>query len=101
MAHFTTSRGHVLAHAATAIIGGYVFSWGVVSFGIAGLFKAGLEFHDAEAVASMIGLLGFVGVFLWSFAARDVRPVAATLICGGTVMAGAATWVQSTTLSAG
>jgi hypothetical protein len=80
---------------AAAIAGGYAFTWGFIALGLASLFAAGMQFHDAESLASILGFLVFLVVFLWSFAARSLRRVWVTLLGGGIAMAGAASLIQS------
>ncbi|WAC71196.1 iron uptake protein [Roseateles sp. SL47] len=77
-----------------AVGGGYVFSWGFVALLIAGAYAAGMSFHDAEHLSAMVGMLVFLVVFLWAFAARSVARVWAVLLVGAGVMAGAAALVQ-------
>ena len=47
MAALTSSRLHIVSRTAAAVLGGYVFTWGVIAFATALLFAAGMEFHDA------------------------------------------------------
>ncbi len=75
--------GRVLA----ALLGGYAFCWGFIALGIAALFAVGMEFHDAEHLASMLAFLLYVGVFLWAIAARSLARVWLVLLGGGATMA--------------
>jgi hypothetical protein len=52
----TTVLGRILA----ALIGGYMFCWGLVSLCEAGLTCLGMTFHDAEHLASMLAMLGYL-----------------------------------------
>lgn len=87
-------RLHIALRIATALLGGYVFTWGFMALGMAGLFALGLEFHDAESLSAIVGILLYLAVFLWAFAARSLRRVWLVLAGGGALMAGAASLVQ-------
>jgi hypothetical protein len=82
-----------------AIPGGWAFSWGFVACGTAALAGLGVEFHDAEMALLMLGLLVFLGVFLWSFAARSVPRVFSVLVGGALLFNGAAILLQRAILS--
>lgn len=90
------TRAHVLARIAAAVFGGYAFSWGLVAFGMAGLFALGMPFHDAEHLTAMLAMLVYLAVFLWAFAARSLPRVWLVLAGGGALMAGAASLLQAT-----
>lgn len=77
-----------------ATLGGYLFCWGFIALTLAGSYAAGMSFHDAEHLSAMLGMLVFLGLFLWAFAARSVVRVWVTLVVGGGLMAGAAALVQ-------
>ena len=63
----------------SAVLGGYVFTWGFSSLGIAGLAALGVDFHEAETGVLMLAFLVFLGVFLWAFASSSVARVWAVL----------------------
>lgn len=84
---------------ATAVLGGYAFTWGFSAFAIAAMVAMGLSFHDAEAGALIVAWLVFLGVFLWSFAAASLTRVGLVLFGGGLLMAGAATGLQAMLLN--
>lgn len=96
----TASRAHLLARIAAAVLGGYVFCWGFIALAMASLYAAGLSFHDAEHLASILGLLLFLAAFLWAFAARSLLRVWIVLVGGGALMAGLAHAVQRALLAA-
>lgn len=77
-----------------ATVGGYLFCWGFMALALAGGYAGGLSFHDAEHLSAMLGMLVYLGVFLWTFAARSVVRVWVTLVAGAGLMAGAAALVQ-------
>lgn len=77
-----------------AVLGGYVFCWGVVALCAAGTFPLGAEFHDGETLGSILALLVYPAAFLWAFAARSLWRAGAVLVGGGTLMAAAASLIQ-------
>lgn len=89
-------RDHValVARILLAVLGGYVFCWGVIALCAAGTFLVGAEFHDGETLGSILALLLYPAAFLWAFAARSLRGVGAVLVGGGTLMAAAASLIQ-------
>lgn len=78
-----------------AILGGYAFAWGLVAGGASLMFAAGMGFHDAEFLASLVGVLGFLMAFLWAFAARRGWLVWTLLLGGGALLAAIGSFVQS------
>ena len=60
---FPAPRLHLLARIAAAILGGYGFTWGFIAAGASLMFAAGMGFHDAEFLASLLGVLAFVAAF--------------------------------------
>lgn len=88
-------RLYLAARIALAIFGGYGFAWGMVAAGASLMYAAGMDFHDAEFLASLFGVLAFLAVFLWTFAARRLWVVCTVLIGGGALLAAAASFVQS------
>jgi hypothetical protein len=94
MAAPPVSRLNIAVRIGAAVLGGYAFTWGFIALSVALLFAARMEFHDAETLATIVGLLLFVAAFLWAFAARSVAIVWTVLAGGGALMAGAATLVQ-------
>lgn len=94
----TTARAkrlRIASRIGAAVLGGYAFAWGVVAVVTSLLFAAQLEFHDAEFLGALVGLLTYLVVFLWAFAARRMALVWAVLLGGGAVLAAAASLVQS------
>ncbi|WP_338761904.1 iron uptake protein [Massilia sp. METH4] len=94
MAALTSSPFHIVHRTAAAVLGGYAFSWGVIAFGTAALFAAGMEFHDAEHLSYLVGLLVFLVAFLLAFAARSLGRVWLVMLGGGAVLAAAASLLQ-------
>ncbi len=83
----------------SAVLGGYVFTWGFSSLGIAGLAALGVDFHEAETGVLMLAFLVFLGVFLWAFASSSVARVWAVLAGGGALMTLSAWLIQQSMLS--
>ncbi|MGV3742043.1 MAG: iron uptake protein [Burkholderiaceae bacterium] len=83
-----------LSRIAAAVFGGYLFTWGVTVFGIAGLVALGVDFHEAETGMFMLALLVFLAMFLWAFAASSVLRVWLVLAGGGAAMIGAGMALQ-------
>ncbi len=94
MATHAVPRLQIAARIAAGVLGGYAFTWGFIALSVVLLFAARLDFHDAETLASILGLIAFLAVFLWSFAAASVARVWLVLAGGGALMAGAAWLVQ-------
>jgi hypothetical protein len=94
------SRTHLFGRIAAAALGGYAFCGGFIALGLALLYGAGLSFHDAEHLASIVGLLLFLGVFCWAFAARSLPKVWVILAGGSVLMSGGAALVQRALLAA-
>jgi hypothetical protein len=84
----------ILVRIAAAVFGGYAFTWGFIALGVALMFAAGMEFHDAEHLGYILGFLVFLTVFLWAFAAQSLPRVLAVLAGGGIVMTGCASLLQ-------
>ena len=94
MTSVRVDRLAVLQRIAAALLGGYAFTWGFIALGLALLFAAGMDFHDAEHLAAILGFLVFLTVFLWAFAGRSLARVWGVLAGGGLLMAAAASLVQ-------
>ncbi|MBK1615515.1 iron uptake protein [Rubrivivax gelatinosus] len=88
------SRLQIASRVLAAVVGGYAFCWGLTAFGLAGLYAAGMAFHDAEHLSAMLAVLAYLGVFLWAVAARSQVRVWAVLLAGGAAMAGAGSLIQ-------
>ena len=84
-----THRRLVL-HLVVALLGGYLFTWGVTTLGVTALVALGVDFHEAETLLLLLAFLIFLAVFLWAFATRLVR--AGVALGGGAVFMTAAAW---------
>jgi len=91
----SVSTRHVVSRIAAALLGGYVFTWGFIALSLAGLYGLGMRFHDAEALANIIGFLLYLVVFLWAFGAGRLNRVWLVLVGGGLLMAGTGALIQS------
>ena len=94
MSQQSISMAQVSSRIAAAILGGYAFTWGLMALGVALLFAAGMEFHDAEHLGYIIGFLVYLSVFLWAFASRSLMRVWLLLAGGGVSMALSASLIQ-------
>jgi len=88
-------RLQLAARIAAAVLGGYVFAWGFIATCASLMFAAGMGFHDAEFLGSLLGVLAFLVAFLWTFAARRLWVVWVVLLGGGGLLAAAGSYVQS------
>lgn len=97
---FTTRavRLQVLARIGAAVLGGYAFAWGFVAAGASLMFAAGMGFHDAEFLASLLGILAFLVVFLWAIASKRPWRAWLWLLGAGGLLALGATLVQAALL---
>ena len=84
----------LISRIGAAVLGGYAFCWGFIALLHSGLYALGMPFHDGEHLSAILGVLLFLVVFLWSFAARRVGVTWAVLLAGGGVMTGAAALIQ-------
>lgn len=81
----------ILIRLAAALLGGYAFTWGLITLGLAGLVALGVDFHEAEMVLLLLAFLVFLSLFLWAFAAANLARVSAVL-AGGALLMVAAAW---------
>lgn len=94
-----TSPASIALRIAAATVGGYAFAWGFIAAGMALLFAAGMEFHDAEFLANLLGVLAFLAAFLWTFAARRAWVVWTVLLGGGALLIAIGSLVQQALLA--
>ncbi len=90
-----TSRLQVASRVAAAVVGGYGFAWGVVALGAVAFFASGMDFHDAEFLAGLIGILAYLCVFLWAVATPRLGRCWLLLLGAGAVMTAAASALQA------
>ena len=89
----------IINRVAASLLGGYAFTWGFSTLGIAAMVGFGMSFHDAEHSAQLLAFLVFLTVFLWAIAAANLARVWIILAGGGTAMTTAAWALQQTILS--
>ena len=75
-----------LSRIAAAVLGGYVFVWGLVALSISGLAVFGMDYDQACMLAMLLAFLVYLVVFIWAFAARRLGLVWLVLLCGGAAM---------------
>lgn len=85
-ASFSVTPRIVVSRIAASLLGGYAFVWGFIAFGMSSLFALGMSFHDAEHLCAILGLLIYVAIFMWTFAARSLTKVWSVLLGGGALM---------------
>lgn len=84
----------LLSRIAAAILGSYAFCWGFIALVLAACYAAGMPFHDAEHLSSMLGLLVYLGLFLWVFATGRLARAWTVLLVGAALMTGGAELLQ-------
>lgn len=84
---------------AAALLGSYVFTWGLTALGVAGLVALGVDFHEAEMTLILLAFLVFLPLFLWSFASPRQGRVMALLFGGAALMTAAAWAIQRVLLA--
>jgi len=82
---------------AAALLGSYAFTWGFTALGIAGLVALGVSFHEAQTGILLLAFFVFLGLFLWAFAAVNVRRVWG-LLGGGAALMIIAAWALQRSL---
>lgn len=94
-----TAMHRHLSRIGAALLGGYAFTWGFASLGIAALVAFGVDFHEAETGVMLLAFLLFTGLFLWAYAAASLARVWAVLAGGGALMTAAAWLLQRALLT--
>jgi hypothetical protein len=91
----SATRLRVASRVAAAVLGGYVFAWGTVA-AVTGLLSAtGMEFHDAEFLGAVAGLLAYLVAFLCTVATPRLARAWLVLLGAGALMTATASFVQS------
>lgn len=89
-------RLRIAARTGAAVLGGYAFTWGFIAACTALAVKLGMDFHDAEFLASALGLLLFLAVFLGTVACRrGALLLWGVLLGGGALLAAAGSLLQA------
>lgn len=90
----TAPRFLIVSRVLAAVLGVYAFIWGVITLGMVGLSAIGVEFHSAEQSMLMLGLLLYVGLFIWVFAVKSLLRIWLVLGLGAALMLSAAWLLQ-------
>lgn len=86
----------ILGRIAAGLAGGYAFTWGFVTLGIALLLAAGVSFGEARTLIFLLAFLLLLVVFFWAFVATSLARVCLVLLGGGATMTGLA-WLMTRT----
>lgn len=95
----SASKLNIASRIAASLLGGYAFTWGCASFGLAALVALSVDFHEAETAMQLMAFLVFLCVFLWAFISHSVTRVWVVLAGGGVLMTVAAWAVQRAALT--
>ncbi|WP_320820736.1 hypothetical protein [Thalassolituus sp.] len=69
-----------------AFLGGYLFTWGLVSLLISGMVYLGGDFHNAETIGFLLAFPIFLFMFFWNFIRQTSwLPYVMTFV-GGAIM---------------
>lgn len=82
----------VVSRVALAVLGGYAFVWGVVTFVTVLLVGVGQGYHEALNFTYLLAFLIYLAVFCWAFATRDL-PRAWLMLAGGAALITGAAWL--------
>lgn len=99
MAATTLRWPAIAARVLAGVFGSYAFTWGFAAAGVAALVGLGVEYHDAEMGVLMLAFLVFLGLFLWTFAARSLLRVWLVLLGGSALLFTAAWAIQGAILA--
>ncbi|HEY7772217.1 MAG TPA: iron uptake protein [Marinagarivorans sp.] len=99
MATQTSVSLSLVARIAASLVGGYAFTWGVITLGITTLVALGSEYEQAYLTFKLLGFVLFLGLFLWSFIAKSVTLLWLTLGGGALVMTTLAWLLQNQLLT--
>lgn len=91
------SQAHLISRIAASLLGGWLFTWGFTTLGIAALVALGMRYGEAQTLLFLLAFIVFLVVFLWAFAARSLPRVWLVLAGGGGAMTGAA-WLLTRAL---
>ena len=90
---------HIGSRIAAALLGGWTFTWGFTTLGIAGAVALGMRYGEARTLLYLLAFLVFLAAFLWSFATKRITQVWLVLAGGGGAMTGAAWWLTRSLVS--
>lgn len=92
MASALPQGASIAARIFASLLGGYLFSWGIVTFGITASVALGAAYDQAYLAFRMLGFLVLLCAFLWAYLARNLTLLFAVLFGGGAVLTAVA-WV--------
>ncbi len=98
MPNFSSPAWPIASRIFASLVGGYLFTWGLIAIIIAGLIPLGVEFHDVEMGMLMLGLLVYLSLFLWGMATDKLIWLWLILFGGGVAMTVMASVVQQSFL---
>jgi hypothetical protein len=88
----------VTARVGAGVLGGWLFTWGSTTLGIALLVAAGMPYGEARTFLYLLAFVVFLVAFLWAFASASVLRVWLVLGGGGAAMTVAA-WLTARALT--
>ncbi len=86
MPNFSSPAWPIVSRIFASLVGGYLFTWGLIAVVIAALVPLGVEFHDAEMAMLILGLLVYLSLFLWGMASNRLVRLWLVLFGGGLIM---------------
>lgn len=86
MPNFSSPTWPIASRIFASLVGGYLFTWGLIAVTIAALIPLGVEFHDVEMGMLMLGLLIYLSLFLWGMASNKLIRLWLVLFGGGLMM---------------
>ena len=98
MPNFSSPAWPIASRIFASLVGGYLFTWGLIAITIATLIPLGIEFHDVEMGMLMLGLLVYLSLFLWGMATDKLIWLWLILFGGGVTMTVLASVVQQSFL---
>lgn len=98
MPNFSSPGWLIASRIFASLVGGYLFTWGLIAVVIAALVPLGVAFHDVEMGMIMLGLLVYLGLFLWGMASNQLIRLWLLLFGGGVLMTVLASVIQQSFL---
>lgn len=82
----TALQMQIISRIAASLLGGWLFTWGFTTLGIAALVALGMRYGEAQTLLFLLAFIVFLVVFVWAFAAASVKRVWLVLAGGGAAM---------------
>lgn len=86
MPTFSSPFWHFASRIFASLVGGYLFTWGLIAVTIAALIPLGVELHDVEMGMIMSGILIYLSLFLWGMSTPKLIKLWLILFGSGLVM---------------